>query len=281
MDRKLAVLLIEDSVVDAKVVCGQLSQADDVTFQVEVETTFAAGIDRVRAGGLDVILLDLNLPDTQGLETFLKAYHSVPHVPIIVVTALADMSVASSAVRSGAQDYLVKGGMDTDSLVRAIYFSIERHRRLQRLNPHLRRIRVSTRGDAASRDLLPHSGTRRLRLRERDPEALEPLSRRYCELIELACAQRKLRLVQNISEELHGLAMYLCTEDADSSDVEDIHRASLESLSAGAGPERLDSYVEEGQLVLVELLRYLADTYRDCVLGTSDEASDPRTGQQA
>ena len=64
---------------------------------------------------IDLVLLDLDLPDSQGLDTFIKAYAQAPQVPFVVLTGLADETLALTAVRQGAQDYLVKGATDAQA----------------------------------------------------------------------------------------------------------------------------------------------------------------------
>jgi CheY-like chemotaxis protein len=252
--------------VDATLVLGQLEATEGAPFAVEVRETLADGLARAGEGDIDVILLDLTLPDTRGLETFFKTYRVVPQVPIVIITSLDDEAAALNAVRSGAQDYLVKGKIDLETLSRAVRFAIERHYRLQRLNPHLcgpwsagEDAAPATGSEPAGERLFPP-------LRERDPDTVWSLVDRYGKLIQLACKQRQSRVVESIPDELHGLAMYLCMLSAGPSDVEEIHRTSLEKLSASATADEAQTYVEEGQLMLLELFRYLTDLYRDSLL---------------
>ena len=93
-------------------------------------------------GEIDLVLLDLGLPDSRGLETFVKAYAHAPQIPFVVLTGLNDETVALSAVRQGAQDYLVKGQTDGGLLLRAIRYATERKRieeDLRLANEELRR----------------------------------------------------------------------------------------------------------------------------------------------
>ena len=84
------------------------------------------GIDRLAEGGIDAVLLDLGLPDSQGLNTFEKIHAVAQKVPILILTAFKDDALALEAVRRGAQDYLIKGKVDGALLVRAITYAIER-----------------------------------------------------------------------------------------------------------------------------------------------------------
>ena len=79
------------------------------------------------------MLLDLSLPDSHGLDTFAKVYAHSPKIPIIVLTGNDDQTVALSAVKTGAQDYLVKGKLDRELLMRSMQYSIERKRYQEQL----------------------------------------------------------------------------------------------------------------------------------------------------
>jgi hypothetical protein len=185
----------------------------------------------------------------------------------VIITSLDDREAAYSAVRSGAQDYLIKGKLDTEALVHAVNFAIERHTRLQRLNPHLTGL-WATAGlsEIPGGELLPREAQLFAPLREREPEAFVSLRARYGNLIQAACRQRQSKQVEPISDELHGLAMYLCMLTAGPSDVEELHHSSLEGLSVGASDDDGKSYVEEGQMLLIELQHYLIDFYRDSLV---------------
>ena len=126
-DTPIKVLLVEDNPGDARLIGEMLSAGDDL-FELIHVGDLSAGLERLYAGGIDVILLDLLLPDSRGLATFSKAHVSAPQVPIIVLTGLGDEEVGVQAVREGAQDYLVKGEVDGHLLVRSVRYAIERKR---------------------------------------------------------------------------------------------------------------------------------------------------------
>jgi PAS domain-containing protein len=88
----------------------------------------SAGLERINSGGVDALLLDLGLPDSNGIDTFLRVYAQAPEVPTVVLTGLDDARLAAKLVSSGAQDYLVKGQFDDNLLMRTIRYSIERKR---------------------------------------------------------------------------------------------------------------------------------------------------------
>jgi len=121
-------LLVEDNPEYADVVKLVLASEETVEFQLTHTETLKDTLISLDEKSFDAILLDLSLPDCLGLDTFLAVNTHAPHLPIVVITALDDQEVAIRAVRKGAQDYLVKGDLDVNNLVRALRYSVERHR---------------------------------------------------------------------------------------------------------------------------------------------------------
>lgn len=122
----LRVLLIEDNVGDSRLIRRTLLGTLAVTFDVETADRLATGLERLRAGSVDVLLLDLSLPDSQGLETFRRVHQELPDLPIVVLTGLEDEQVAIEALQAGAQDYLAKGQVAGDVLARSLRYAVER-----------------------------------------------------------------------------------------------------------------------------------------------------------
>ena len=98
----------------------------DLPFILEWRDLLSSGLQRLAEGGADLVLLDLGLPDSQGLDTYSKTQSQFPSVPIVVLSGLLDEAVAIKAVRAGAQDYLVKGQIEGNLLFRSIRYAIER-----------------------------------------------------------------------------------------------------------------------------------------------------------
>ena len=122
------VLLIEDNPGDARLIREMLAEEPETPFALHCADRLARGLEHLAAGGTVLVLLDLSLPDSFGLETFAKVYAHSPTVPIIVLTGNDDQTVALSAVKGGAQDYLVKSRLDRELLLRSMQYSIERKR---------------------------------------------------------------------------------------------------------------------------------------------------------
>jgi PAS domain S-box-containing protein/putative nucleotidyltransferase with HDIG domain len=127
-DRPMRVLLIEDNPRDVRLIQEMLAEANATRFELECVDRLAAGLVRLAANNIGVVLLDLDLPDSQGFDAFAKAYAQAPRVPIVVMSNRADEDLAIKTVQEGAQDYLVKDQITSDLLVRAIRYAIERKR---------------------------------------------------------------------------------------------------------------------------------------------------------
>lgn len=134
MERQpITVLLIEDNPGDARLITELLTEVKVVSFHLERVEQLQQGLDRLARGGIDVVLLDLSLPDSHGLDTFAAAHASARSVPIIVLTGLDDETIAIKAVKEGAQDYLFKGQVDGELISHAIRYAIERQKMLMEL----------------------------------------------------------------------------------------------------------------------------------------------------
>ena len=122
------VLLIEDNPGDARLIREMIAEDAAAPFSIHVAERLASGLEHLSTGETALVILDLSLPDSFGLDTFAKVYAHSPAVPIIVLTGNDDDSLALSAVKAGAQDYLVKSRLDRELLVRSMQYSIERKR---------------------------------------------------------------------------------------------------------------------------------------------------------
>jgi signal transduction histidine kinase/CheY-like chemotaxis protein len=122
-------LLVEDNRADFLVVRESLAEVSSVRFELVHVERLAAALERIAAQPFDVLLLDLSLPDAQGLEIIHEVCSAAPQLPVLALTGLDDEQIAIRAVQEGAQDYLIKGQIDSGQLlVRAIRYAIERKR---------------------------------------------------------------------------------------------------------------------------------------------------------
>ena len=124
----IRVLLVEDNQGFAYGIRDILMRQEAGRFAIDEARTLAGGLAVLERGGIDVLLLDLGLPDSNRMRTFDVAHAHAPRVPIIILTVLDDDAIALQAVRAGAQDYLLKERVDRHLLVRAIRYAVERAR---------------------------------------------------------------------------------------------------------------------------------------------------------
>lgn len=113
----LRLLLVEDNPRDARLLDLALGETDGVAYRLEVAPNLAEGVRRLLEGGVHLVLLDLGLPDSQGLDTLVRLVQAVADVPIVVLTGLDDAEMERAARRRGAMGYLVKGRVTQDALV--------------------------------------------------------------------------------------------------------------------------------------------------------------------
>ncbi|MFA4901340.1 MAG: PAS domain S-box protein [Desulfobaccales bacterium] len=182
----LKILLIEDNPGDARLVREMLAEAGAGDITLEWVPRLSQGLESLGKGEIDLVLLDLSLPDSRGLETFYKAYTQAPEIPFVLLTGLDDETLALTAVQKGAQDYLIKGKTDASRLFRAIRYAAERKKVQQTLQ--------------RNRDELEHRvGERTTELVAANQKLEEEITkRRECEPEQ----QRLLTEVQNYSEEV-------------------------------------------------------------------------------
>ena len=126
IDEPIKVLLIEDNPDHAQLIQELLAQEISKRFDLACAARLSTGLRLLAKRRIDVVLLDLSLPDGQRLDTFVRVRDHAPQLPIIVLTSLDDKMLAVKAVQQGAQDYLVKGRIDSNLLGRALLYAIAR-----------------------------------------------------------------------------------------------------------------------------------------------------------
>ena len=129
----IKVLLVEDNPDYAKVLRKRLSKASNARFQVEYSEKLKFALEVLAKGMPDAVLLDLSLPDSDGLETFRRVRAQAPEVPVVVLTGLDDEKIALESVRQGAQDYILKGQPNEKTISQALQYAIERNRSQMKL----------------------------------------------------------------------------------------------------------------------------------------------------
>jgi diguanylate cyclase (GGDEF)-like protein len=118
--------VVEDSRTDAELFASLLEQSAAARFEVTVVETLADGLGVLARRPPHVVLLDLTLPDSEGLATYRAVRNRSPDVPVVVITGLTETGLGQAAVHQGAQDFLTKGSMDGERLAEVLVFAVER-----------------------------------------------------------------------------------------------------------------------------------------------------------
>src|SRR3989338_7869992 len=144
------VLLVEDNRADARMVQEMLRAAEPERCELKIAKSLSAALESLKKSGIDVVLLDLDLPDSRGIETLVKVRESAREIPIIVTTTQEDDRLSLASLRESAQDYLIKGRFDEEVLLRSIRYAIERKRakESQRLTESLYQVLMDAANDA-------------------------------------------------------------------------------------------------------------------------------------
>lgn len=121
------VLLIEDSLGDATAITRAMIYGESLyNFNITQKESLAEGLEFLKGAKIDVVMLDLNLPDAKDLSAVEKLHAQLPNVPIVVISGYSDMNIVHKAISSGAQEFLIKGECSGATIRQSIYQSIVR-----------------------------------------------------------------------------------------------------------------------------------------------------------
>ena len=275
------ILLIEDDAGDAALVREMLSRPDRQPIRLAHEQTLADGLYRLEQHRFHLLLLDIGLPDSQGLDTFKRLQKAVPDIPVIVLTGMDDESLGIKLVQMGAQDYLVKGKLNGSVLHRCIRYGIERRHLVVQLEQerlrNARRLEIG-RLEKIHEEAFPSTTARmmgQVRLREGMPEEFESLTQAYAELLNRAIEQTVYKADHDISRESRSLAERLGFLRATPRDLVEIHTQVTTSDKALKKIQTSTVYPVEARILLLMLMGDLASHYRIYALGAFPVQDSP------
>jgi CheY-like chemotaxis protein len=271
----LHVLVVEDNpdltqhltaeLQDARLIGGRPTR---VTGATDLQETMGM----LQDDGVDLVLLDLGLADSSGLDTLFRVTDRAPAVPVVVVTGTDADELAERALLAGAQDFLVKGTFSSAELLRRLRFTLARHRHtLEMLTARAQRhdeehlTRLESLGAAgvgvASRSL------GRVSLAETYPEAFSSAVEHYADLVRGRLEERGLHVDYQVSSRTRAVAWDLGHLRATPRDVVDVHLHALRALTEGRPRPRANALFRSGEALLTETLGHLASFYRAQLLG--------------
>ena len=262
-------LLVEDSPQDTRVLMRAFSDSADRPVRLTHVETLAEALALVGDSKFDLALLDLGLPDSQGVDTFARFHACAPRLPVLVLTSSEDEEeIGRAAVERGAQDYLSKSEVQPPWLVRAVRYALERARLQQEIRATRER-EIRNREIANVERLSRDPGTAVTAgfysagaLRETQPDEFGSVVADYTAVLELALEHRTHRETNGCGPSLRRIADRLGFLRASPRDVIEIHTRALRECVADARPARATVYVEESRLAVLELMGNLVAYYR-------------------
>jgi DNA-binding NarL/FixJ family response regulator len=263
--QRFRILIIDDNPSDGELLRQFLSASDGCRFEVEHVERLSHALERLQDDHFDVALLDLTLPDSQGLDTVTRALAEAPHIPFVVLTGNDDEGMALAAVQRGAQDYLVKGRVSSEALVRSIRYAVQRHRIRQGVKEakkdyetgRFRPIEKQSPAPAVPPET-PGFGTRRLS----DTQILDVV-KGFSNALEAAAAPSDVTSPAAVSSSLWRLARRLGQLQAGPQDVMDVHDAGLRAKTSNATEAGRRNYESLSARLALELMGHLAAYYRE------------------
>lgn len=255
------ILLIEDNPGDADLIEDLLDQAGSVQYKTVRATSIAEATQRLKEHRVDVVLLDLSLPDGTGIETVKSVRATSGDVPIVILTGTEDEALALACIDAGAQDYIWKGQMQKFSLLRSIGYAITRIREAQmrELQEMLSQYRALSSSSTGTKVTTTLSGTGSVQ--DRHPQVFNELVRKYFDLLHIYLDQSILKK-EKPREQMERLVTQLGDAGGGPRDLIDIHVSALDNAVDRHGAERVRSLAVEGRLLAVEMMGLLVDFYR-------------------
>jgi len=253
-------LLVEDCHNDSHVIRHCLGGRDS-GYRVTVAETLAEGLDHIKRGETDIILLDLTLPDSNGIETLVRVAAVAQETPIVVLTGHDDDELAMGCIQAGAQDFLSKAVMTPHNLRRVIGYALGRYReaQLKTLRMALERYRGLSSARSETSVTRALSGARPIR--DQKPAEFAALHANYRVLLEeymkyLVVKKDKPR------EGMEILATRLGDLGATPRDLIDIHIATLDQMAQDTKELRTQAYTADSRLFALEMMGLLVEYYR-------------------
>lgn len=274
LDHRCRVLLVEDDPDDIEKLENLIAKAKSPSFSRGFELlcaeTLDEGLDYLAQGGIDVVLLDLMLPDSRGMETLRQMQQTASDVPIIVQSVLEDERVAVKSLEMGACGYLPKAKLDTSLLVYAIRTALERQYQLAELKHHQQQQELEELEKLISGEMNSTPKFSSVEpLHQRMPDVWEEIRERYGDLMEWVLEERAYKVDRQLSMHLTTFAEQLGFLQASPRDLIELHTTTLKQKSQVVNRRKAQAYTTEGRFLLLELMGNLAAYYRRYFIGLS------------
>lgn len=258
----LTVLLIEDDEIDRRIVERALAHPGaQVRFELETAEELGEGLTRLDRGDIDVVLLDLNLPDASGLDTVRGCLRRSPNTPVVVLTGASGGEFGADAVRAGAQDYLDKVDVDPRLLQRVLRYAVERQAAANEARRHNALWSILVRSLRRAGESTP--------LQKRDPNAFGEVAKIYG--VMLRQGPNALPGSPAHDKAIAELARRITSNGGRVGDILDMHLAAI-------GRQNEDDQLtpERGRLLILEIMGSVLSRYREIAqLARADRTARP------
>ena len=271
--KTINLLLIEDDPGDMKLVSEMLNELETSRFHLHHAVSLNEGLDYLKENTFDLILLDIHLPDSNGLETLKRLHENVSNKPVIILTGIDDDTLGIKLMQIGAQDYLVKSDINPQILYRSIRYALERHSLRQKLEEERQRNAYETEIHSLEKIMgfqIPQATAQLLGqalLSKSVPEVFKEIVNEYGELLDKSVEKRFYKVDFDISQELQTLSDKLGFLKASPRDVIEVHTNVLKLITADMKQQRTKVYHSEARLLLLEIMGNLVTYYRAYALG--------------
>jgi DNA-binding NarL/FixJ family response regulator len=253
-------LVVADDATADRVAAAVAESADRERFALDRSRGLTAALESLARAPAGVVVLALPLPRHQGLRPLVELQAAAPTVPVVVLCAAADEPLALRAVQLGARDYLLTERLYGTLVGRSLLHAVESERVRASLSRHQREWQPLFAGSAG--------GARAASLRAALPERFASLAAAYGELLDRAVEQALSGAAAGLDETIQRLAREAAQLRASPRDVVELHATAMKAREMAQGPQRMKLYVAEGRVRLLELMGYLAGTYRELWLAS-------------
>lgn len=273
------ILLIEDDDANVEIIKHLLSSVGDtsvlsqnIAFTLSTTNNLTQALEIIEDNNFAAIILDLTLPDAQNFDALLTIRQKLPYIPIIVKTVDQDEGIIIRAFQLGANGYIRMKDLDRNLLIYALRIAIERQQYIQSLSQQQHQTELANLESLAN--YIQPTITARMfassTLKETIPEVFLELSAKYAQLLDLSLEEKIFKIDHDISDDLRNLAAKLGFLKASPRDIVDLHTKALKEKCDNANLAKIQAYVEEGRLRLLELMGYLTSYYRKYYIGLSN-----------
>lgn len=265
--RTVNVLLIGDNSTSIRLIEQKLIESKKSKFVFIHECKISKGIKVAFEGGIDVILLDLSLEDSLGLDTLYKVHFKLSNIPIVAL--VRDEETGHKAILNGAKDYLVKEKFESINLERSICYAIEKFRASIEAEANIEQKYYEKEIENIQNVLNSKEGSLKGKLplkrsiEETYPEIFNEIVISFSNLLELALIQKISKRTEiSIPGELSEIAERLGVLNAGIKDVLEIYRKALKEITLKSTIIKSEAFAEEGQLMVSEITGFLLTYYQ-------------------